>query len=169
MAMSALEILGLVLALLIMALGVVGSVLPGLPGTPLVLAAAIAHRLYFGQQGAATWVLVVMGVITVVSMVLDYLAGMYGAKWMGATWKGMLGAAVGALVGIFFNLPGIILGPFLGAMLFELAGGYEWKKAFRAGVGATLGLAAGVAGKLAACLLMMLLFAVNVIIRAAAH
>jgi uncharacterized protein YqgC (DUF456 family) len=168
MAMSALEILGLVLALLIMALGVVGSVLPGLPGTPLVLAAAIAHRLYFGPQGAATWVLVVMGVITVVSMVLDYLAGMYGAKWMGATWKGMLGAALGALVGIFFNLPGIILGPFLGAMLFELAGGYEWKMAFRAGVGATVGLAAGVAGKLAASLLMILLFAVNVILRAAA-
>lgn len=164
--MSAEEILGLLLALLVMGLGVVGSVLPGLPGTPLVLASAIAHRLYFGPQGAATWVLVLMGVITAVSMVMDYLAGMYGAKYLGATWKGMVGAVVGGVIGIFFSLPGIVLGPFLGAMLFELAGGYEWKKAFRAGVGATLGLAAGVVGKFAACLVMILLFTINVIIRA---
>lgn len=166
--MSAQEIAGLILALLIMVVGVAGSILPALPGTPLVLAAAVAHRLYFGEHGASTWVLIVMAIITLVSLVFDFVAGMYGAKRLGATWKGTVGALVGMIVGLFFSLPGIILGPFLGATLFELAGGYEARRALRAGVGATIGLAAGAVGKLGACLIMMILFTVNVIWRTAA-
>src|SRR5688572_27490640 len=159
------QILGLSLALLVMFVGLAGSILPGLPSTPLVLLGAIGHKLYFGPTGAAVWVLVVLGAMTVVSLVLDYLATVYGAKKLGATWLGATGAIVGGLVGLFFNLPGILLGPFVGAVLFEMAGGREWKAASKAGVGATLGLLAGAIGKFACCLAMMTLFAANVIFR----
>ena len=103
--------------------------------------------------------------MTAVSLILDYVASVYGAKKLGATWRGVVGALVGGLIGLFFNLPGILLGPFIGAMLCELAGGREWKAASRAGVGATLGLLAGAIGKLACCLAMMGLFTVNVVYR----
>ena len=72
---------------------------------------------------------------------------------------------VGGLVGLFFILPGILFGPFLGALLFEFAGGREVKPALKAGVGATIGLLAGALGKFAICITMMALFAVNVVYR----
>ena len=162
------QIIGLILTLIVMFAGVAGSILPGLPGTPLVLLAAIGHKLYFGPTGAAWWVLVILGGLTVISVLVDYAASIYGAKRLGATWRGAVGAIVGALIGLFFNLPGIILGPFVGAVLFELAGGREWKEASRAGVGATLGLLAGAVGKVACCVAMIGSFTANVIYRSLA-
>jgi uncharacterized protein YqgC (DUF456 family) len=159
------QVIGLLLALLVMFLGLAGSILPGLPSTPLVLLGAVGHKLYFGPAGAAWWLLVVLAVMTLLSLVMDYLASVYGAKKLGATWRGAVGAIVGGLIGLFFNLPGILLGPFIGAALFELAGGREWKAASRAGVGATLGLLAGALGKLFCCALMMGMFGANVVYR----
>ncbi len=143
--------------------GLVGSVLPVLPGTPVILLAAIVHRLCFGDKGASILVLIILGLFTLLSFVFDYLASMFGAKKLGATWRGVLGAVIGGIVGIFFNLPGIILGPFIGAVLFELAGGRKFRPAARAGVGAFLGLLAGAVGKLAICLAMIGVFTINVI------
>jgi uncharacterized protein YqgC (DUF456 family) len=163
--MTADQIIGLVLALLVMLCGSVGSILPGIPGTPLVLLAAIGHRLYFGSAGANYWVLGLLVLLTLLSVGFDYLASMYGAKKLGATCRGVLGAVVGGLVGIFFSFPGIILGPFLGALVFEFAGGRGFKPAAKAGLGATLGLLAGAVGKFAICVTMMGLFALNVFYR----
>ena len=159
------QVIGLSLALLVMCFGLAGSVLPGIPSTPLVMLVAIGHRLWFGAAGASNLVLITLGVLMVVSLVMDYLASMYGAKRLGATWRGVLGAVIGGFVGIFFNVPGIILGPFLGAALFEMIGGREWKESARAGVGAVIGLFVGAIGKLACCAAMMGLFAASVITR----
>ncbi len=159
------QIIGLVLALLVMCVGLIGSVLPALPSTPIVLLTGIGHKLYFGEAGAAWWVLGVLGAIVAVSLTLDYAASLYGAKKLGATWRGAVGAVVGGLVGLFFNLPGILLGPFLGAVLFELAGGRDWRDSSKAGLGATLGLLAGALGKLASCIVMMLVFTISVVLR----
>lgn len=159
------EIIGLSLALVLMLVGLVGSVVPGLPGSPLVLITAILHRLYFGVQGASTTVLLVLGALTAASLVLDFLATMLGAKQFGATWRGAVGAVAGGVLGLFFALPGIILGPFLGATMFELLGRKELKPAIKAGAGAVLGLLLGVIGKFSICVIMILLFAVNVIVR----
>jgi uncharacterized protein YqgC (DUF456 family) len=158
------EIVGLSLALLIMVIGFVGSILPGLPGTPLILIAAIGHRLYFGAHSISNLVLVILILLTLGSVVLDYVASIYGAKRFGATWRGALGAVLGGLVGLFFNLPGIILGPFVGATLLEMMGGYEFKKASKAGLGALVGLFAGIIGKCGICMVMIVLFAVSVIL-----
>src|SRR5882672_8137500 len=119
--MTAEQILGLSLALLVMFLGAAASMIPGLPGTPVVLVAAIGHRLYFGPAGANNWVLGGLILLTLLSVAFDYLASMYGAKKLGATWRGVLGAVVGGLIGLFFSFPGIIIGPFAGALLFEFA------------------------------------------------
>ncbi len=159
------QMVGLAVALLVMLFGLIGSLMPVLPGIPVIVAAAVGHRLYFGEQGASTWVLVLMAVMAIVAFGLDYLAGMIGAKKLGATWWGILGAVVGGLVGLFFNLPGIILGPFLGALILEMVGGRPFKPAVRAGAGAVLGLLAGAVGKVALCLAMILLFTTNVIYR----
>jgi uncharacterized protein YqgC (DUF456 family) len=158
-------IIGLTLALMLMAVGILGSILPGLPGSPLVLVAAVLHRLYFGERGASIWVLVALTLMVILTLVVDYLATMYGAKKMGATWKGVLGAIVGALIGMMFNVPGIIIGAFVGALVFEMATGRESKEAMKAGLGATIGLLAGTAGKVAICVAMTALFTFNVVYR----
>jgi uncharacterized protein len=162
---SIVEIVGFSLALLVMCIGLLGTILPMIPGSPIVLAAAILHRLYFGPNGANIWVLVLLGLLVLLSMGLEYLATSVGAKRLGGSWKGMLGAVIGGIVGLFFNLPGVLLGPFIGAFLFELIGDYEYKRALRAGAGATLGLLIGAVGKFSVCVVMIALFSANVLYR----
>jgi uncharacterized protein len=159
------QAIGLAAALLVMSVGAVGSFLPGVPTSILVLAAALGHRLYFGAHGPATIVLVLIGALMAFSMAADYLATMAGAKKLGATWRGVTGAFLGTIIGLFFNLPGLLLGPFVGAILLEMLGGRKWREATKAGVGAILGLLLGAVGKLACCLASMALFTVNVILR----
>jgi len=163
--MTPVEIIGLVLTLLVMLVGLVGSIAPMLPGPPLVLIAALGHWLWFREHSASGLVLICLVVLTLISLALDYFASMYGAKRFGATWRGVLGAFVGGVVGLFFNLPGIILGPFVGALVFELMGGHEFPKATRAGLGATVGVFAGAIGKCIISVLMIILFTVSVILR----
>jgi hypothetical protein len=156
------QIAGLVLTLLIMAVGLAGSVLPAIPGPPLVLAAAIGHRLWFGEHSVSNLVLATLAGLVVAALALDYLATLAGARKLGATWRGMTGAAVGAVLGLFTGPLGIVAGPFVGATVGELLGGRELRPASRAGAGAVFGLLAGAMGKLACCVAMIALFVVNV-------
>lgn len=165
-AMTWVEFMGLGLALLVMLIGLVGSVTPGLPGSPLVLVAAVVHRLCFGEGGASILMLVILTILALASLALEYAATVLGARKLGATWRGAVGAVVGGLIGLFFALPGIILGPFLGATLFEMLGDKEFKKAAQAGAGAVIGLLLGVVGKFSLCVVMIALFATNVVYRA---
>ncbi len=159
------QIIGLSLALLVMLVALIGNVIPGIPGTPLALIAAVAHRLYFGQASINNTVLIVLILLAGLSLLFDFLGTALGAKKFGATWRGVVGAVLGGLIGLFFSLPGIILGPFVGATLFEMIGDKEFKKAAKAGAGAVIGLVLGVIGKSAVCVVMIGLFAVNVIAR----
>ena len=163
--MSALEITGLIIALCIMLLGVAGSLLPGLPSTPLVLLGAIGHKLIFRDTGVGWVAMAALVLLTALSLVMDYVASVLGAKRLGATWRGAAGAMLGGLIGLFFNLPGVLLGPFLGAVAFEMAGGRKFRESSRAGIGATLGLLAGSLGKVFCCLAMMGLFTADVLYR----
>jgi uncharacterized protein YqgC (DUF456 family) len=159
------QIIGLIVALVLMLAGSVASIIPGIPGTPIVLLIAILHRVYFRAASVNNWVLAGLVLLTLFSVVLDYIASMMGAKKLGARWWGIVGAMVGGLVGMFFGLPGVIIGPFLGAVLLELIGGYKIKPAAKAGAGALLGLFVGAVGKLAICAVMIVLFAGDVILR----
>lgn len=164
--MTTAEIIGLILTLLVMFIGLAGSVLPGIPSTPVALLGVILHKLYFMEESIGWFIMTMLIGITLLSLIMDYLASLYGAKRLGATWRGMWGAVTGGIIGLFFNLPGILFGPFLGATAFEMAGGRHWKEASKAGLGATIGLLAGAVGKAAACGVMMLLFAGSILYRA---
>lgn len=157
------QIIGLVLTLLVMSAATISTVLPALPGTPVLVLAVLAHKLYFGDQGAAWWIIGILVLLTVLAVSLDYIATVCGARKLGATWRGVTGSILGGVIGLFFGIPGILLGPFIGAWLFEMLGGRGWKASSKAGLGATLGLFLGALGKLACCLAMMGLFAVDVI------
>jgi uncharacterized protein YqgC (DUF456 family) len=159
------QIIGLVLALLVMLVGLAGTMIPGMPGVPLVLLAGGAHRLWFGDASVSNAVLITLTLLTLISLGIDYVASVIGARKLGATWRGVLGAALGAMVGIFFSIPGVIIGPFVGAVAFEMLGGREWKEAARAGVGALIGVFVGAVGKAACCAVMIGLFTINVLFR----
>jgi uncharacterized protein len=156
--------IGLVLALIVMIVGFIGCFIPGLPGSPLILIAAFAHRFYFGEKSASILVLVLLLIIALIALGLEFLASMFGAKKLGATWKGAVGAIVGATVGIFFNLPGLVLGPFVGAFIFEMIGGRKAGESAKAGAGATLGLVLGAVGKLACAAAMIALFTFSAVL-----
>jgi uncharacterized protein YqgC (DUF456 family) len=162
---TVLEILAFTLAVLVMMVGIIGCVVPMIPGTPLIFAAAIVHRLVMGSAGAQWWVLCLLGLLAMLSFGAEYAASFYGAKTLGATRRGMIGAVVGGLVGLFFGIIGILIGPFIGAFSFEFIGGRAWRDSARAGVGATLGLAVGAGGKIACAVAMLLLFAADILWR----
>jgi len=159
------QIIGISVALIIMLIGLIGSIIPVLPGTPVVLIAAIGHRLCFGEASISNLFLTVLVLLTGLSLLLDFVASVLGAKKFGATWRGMAGAIIGGIIGLFFSLPGIILGPFLGAMILEMTGDKEFKLAAKAGAGAVIGLLLGVIGKFSICVMMIALFATNTVYR----
>ena len=147
------------LATLLVLAGLVGLLLPVLPGPPLLFAGLLvaAWAEDFAYVGAG-W-LTVLAALAVLTYAVDFAATALGAKRFGASKRAVVGAAVGAVVGLFFGLPGILLGPFIGAVIGELTAQRELRDAGRAGVGATLGLALGVAFKLALAVSMLGLFA----------
>ena len=160
------QVTGLIMAWIVMGIGILGCILPAVPGAPLVFVGALAHRLYFGaEQSVNNIVMLIIVLLMIFSLVLDYLASMYGAKKLGATRNGIIGCVVGGILGlIIFNIPGALLGPFVGALVFELIGGKDWKTSSKAGLGATLGLLGGAVGKIACSIAMFGLFTVNVLI-----
>jgi uncharacterized protein YqgC (DUF456 family) len=89
---------------------------------------------------------------------IDLLASILGAKKVGASRAAVVGAALGAVVGLFFSLPGLIVGPFLGALAGELLVGKTWKEAGKAGLGTWLGMVLGAIAKLALTFAMLGIF-----------
>lgn len=146
-------------AVILVVAGLVGLVLPVLPGTVLMLAglvlAAWAENFAFVGWGTIS----VLALLSVLAIAVDMLAGALGAKQFGASKRAILGAALGAFIGIFFGLPGILVGPFLGAVLGELSVRHNLQAAGRAGIGAWLGLVLGAAAKLAIAFTMLGVFA----------
>jgi len=110
-------------------------------------------------------VLGILVVLALLSLAMDYAATAYGSKKMGATWRGMVGAILGLVVGLLFGPLGLVLGPLVGAIAFEMIGGRDWKEAAKAGLGTLIGLVLGAVGKLAFCVTMMGLFAWSAIAR----
>lgn len=146
-------------AILLVAAGIAGLVLPAIPGALLILGGLVLAAWIedFAFVGMGT--LAFLSVLALLTYAADFLAGILGAKHFGASPRAMMGAAIGAVVGVFFGLPGLLLGPFIGAALGELSARRDMAAAGKAGIGATLGLVIGAAAKLALAFSMLAVFA----------
>lgn len=147
-----------VLAIVCIAAGVAGTVLPALPGAPLVFVGLLLAAWADGFQKVGWFPLVLVGLLTVATFAVDLLATSLGAKRVGASWLALAGAAVGTVVGIFFSLPGLLLGPFVGAVLGEYLTQRNWRQAGKVGLGTWLGLLLGTAAKIALVFTMLGIF-----------
>ena len=143
----AITILLYVLGVILIVVGLAGLVLPGLPGAPLVFAGILSVAWADGFERIGLTGLLVTGGIAVVISIVDYTAGIVGAKKFGASWWGLLGAFLGLLVGLPFALPGIILGPIVGAILLEYLKEPDFKRAGKVGAGTLIGFVIGTALK----------------------
>jgi uncharacterized protein len=145
------------------ALGLIGTVVPVLPGTIIVLAGAIIHRIMLGAEKSIGWkTIVVLVMLTLLSYAFDFLGSYFGAKYFGATRWGAFGAIVGALIGLFFGLIGLFVGPVIGALAGEFIAGKRMIDAGRAGWGSLLGNLGGMIGKLVIALAMITIFFLTV-------
>ena len=148
------EITLLILAGICMLVGIIGCIVPGLPGVPIAYAglwiAQITDRVDFGWKMLLVW-----GIVTIVVSVLDYVVPAWGTKKFGGTKYGVWGSTIGVFVGLFFGAIGVIAGPLVGAILGELIGGKEAKEALKAGWGSFVGLLCGTILKLVCCGLMV--------------
>ena len=154
-----LHLLYYVVAAVLILAGLAGTILPALPGLPLMFAGMLLAAWADHFQQISAWTIAVLALLTLLSIIVDIAATAMGAKRVGASKLAMFGAALGTLVGgIVFSIPGLILGPFAGAVAGELIHGRELRHASRIGVGTWVGLALGTALKLALAFAMLGIF-----------
>lgn len=149
-----------VLAALLMLGGLAGAVLPMLPGIPMVFGGIWLAAAVDGYRHLGLWWLLIIGAIGAIGVIVDFVASTLGAKRVGASPRALWGAAIGTLVGMFFGIPGLLFGPFIGAVLGELASGTSVLRSAHVGVGTWLGLLFGTLLKLVLSFLMVGLFGV---------
>lgn len=146
-----------VVASIIMILGIIGCLVPVLPGPPLnFIGLLILHFTRFGHF--TNWTLIIFAGIAILVTVLDYLVPIWGTKKFGGSKYGTRGAAIGLVIGLFLGPLGIILGPLIGAFTGEMIFKDDVNYAIRAGFGSLLGFLAGVGLKLAASFIMTFYF-----------
>lgn len=157
------ELFWWLIAIFLMAIGLIGAVLPVVPGPTIILAAAVIHRVMLGaEKSVSWWIIAALVLLTLASHALDFASSYFGAKYFGATKWGMFGAVLGALVGIFFGIIGLFAGPIIGAITGEFIAGKRMIAAGRAGWGSLLGNIGGMIAKLAIALVMIAIFLVSV-------
>lgn len=137
----------------LMVVGLVGTLVPLVPGTILILCGAVLNHFTLHSIGWPT--LIVLTVFMLLAQALDILSGAMGAKYFGATRWGAIGGILGAIVGFFFGLPGLFIGPLAGAIIGELLGGKGVLPAGKSGWGTFLGTTAGMIGKFAIGVIMI--------------
>jgi uncharacterized protein YqgC (DUF456 family) len=136
-------------------LGVVGLVLPMLPGIALIYLGIFTVAWAHDFTRIGPLMLAGMLLLTLAATAIDHLAGIFGARKGGASGWGVFGAALGAVVGLFFGLPGVILGPAVGALAFEYMRNPDARRAVKAGAGSLLGFVLGVIAKAVAAFLLI--------------
>jgi uncharacterized protein YqgC (DUF456 family) len=137
--------------------GLVGAVVPAVPGIPLIFAGIWLIARVDQYRHVGPWWLAGIALVGVVGLTIDLVAGALGAKRVGASQRAVWGALLGTLVGLFFGLPGLLLGPFLGAVLGELAAGSSILRSTHVGASAWIGLIFGTMIKLVASVMMVAL------------
>ena len=135
--------------------GLAGSIHPLLPGMPLMFAGTWLLAYSQDYEVIGTTALTVLGLIMALAWTLDYVAGLLGAKFTGASKQALWGSLAGGVVGLFFALPGMVLGPLIGAAVGEFAAQRSLWAAGKVGLGTLLGFVAGVVAKLGCALVVL--------------
>ena len=152
------DILIWLLAALLVLAGIAGTIFPALPGVALVFV-GLFLAAWVDDFQRVTWIpLLVLGLLTIASFVVDVLATVMGVKRVGATKLAIIGALVGAIVGIFFGLIGLIFGPFLGAIVGEFVSHGNMQQASRVGIATWVGLIFGTLAKIGLIFTMLGVF-----------
>ncbi len=153
----------LILGIILMLIGIIGCLVPVLPGPPLsYLGLIMLHLTRFGQFSST--LLITLAVITIVVTILDYIVPIWGTKKFGGSKYGTRGATVGLIIGLFLGPAGIIIGPLIGAVVGELIFKDDMRYAVRAGFGSLLGFLTGIGLKLATSFAMTFYFVRELII-----
>ena len=152
------------LAAVLIIVGLLGTILPVLPGLPVMFTGMWLAAWVDGYEHITAGTLVVLGLLVLASIGVDLLSSLVGAKRAGASGKGLFGAGLGGVVGLFFGLPGLIAGPLLGAAAGEMAHGRDWQQASRIGLGTWVGLLLGAILKLALAFAMLALFSLALLL-----
>ena len=140
--MTVMEYTALGLCSVIFILGLLGSLLPIVPGTLIVWVGVITHRLWMGPEDSVTWkIVIIAGLLMLMGQIADFVLGAWGARKFGASWKGTVGAFIGAFIGFFIPPPllWLVLGPIMGAVVGELAAGRTLQDGSKAGIGTVIG------------------------------
>jgi len=153
-----------VLAIALMAAGVVGTFLPVLPGAALVFAGMLLDAWIDHFQRIGWITLTILGALTVLVFLIDVVAALFGAKRVGASRLAITGAAVGTVIGMFFGIVGLLIAPFMGAFIGELVARGRMEPAARVGLATWLGMAVGALAKMAVVLAMLGVFVTSYLI-----
>jgi uncharacterized protein YqgC (DUF456 family) len=147
-----------IVVIALMALGVVGTVVPVVPGAVLILLGAVLGAWIDDWARVSWWTLGTLGMLTIISVVVDFVSGSFGAKRLGASRLAMTGAAVGTLAGMFTGLWGLLFMPFVGAAIGEYISLRNLERAGRVGIATGVGLLIGTAVKIALAFSMIGIF-----------
>ncbi len=149
------------LGAILVVVGIAGTVVPALPGAPLVFLGLVCAAWADGFQKVGYFTIAILAVLMGMTFVVDFLASRWGAKRVGASWLALLRAFIGTIVGIFFSIPGLIFRPFLGAVAGEWIAVRNLRQAGKVGVGTWLGMILGIGAKLALVFVMVGIFALS--------
>jgi uncharacterized protein len=147
-----------IIALLMIIVGIAGTVLPALPGVVLVFGGIVLAAWIDGFSRISGWTVGLLAVLTVIGFVVDYAAQLMSAQRAGATPLGIAGAAVGAIAGIFTGLIGLLFMPLVGAAIGEFIAHRDALRAGKVGVATWVGLLVGAVLKLAIVFAMVGIF-----------
>jgi uncharacterized protein YqgC (DUF456 family) len=157
------QVLLYILAAVLIVVGLLGVILPALPGLPLVYGGMLLAAWTDGFERISVLTLVVLGILTLLSLLIDFIATAMGAKRVGASRWAVAGAAIGTIAGLFFGFVGVFIAPFIGAVVGELLyrrkmSGGDLGDAAKIGLGTWLGIIFGVVVKLTLGFAMLGLF-----------
>ncbi len=148
----------MIAGLIFILISVIGSILPVIPGPALGFAGLFILRFTaFVEESRAGYydnLLWIFAFVVIVVTILDYIVPVWGTKRFGGSKAGMLGAGLGVIAGLFFAPAGLIIGPFLGAVMGEMIAGKDEKRSLRAGFGSFIGFLTGVVLKITVCLVI---------------
>jgi len=143
---------------ILMVTGLSGLLLPIVPGAPVLFLGLLLGAWAEDFQHIGFWTLLVLAVMAMLTYAVEFAASAFGVKKYGGSKRAMVGAVLGGIVGFFLGIPGILLGPFVGAVIGELSMQRSLDEASRAGFGTVVGLTIGLAGKFAIGIAMTGLF-----------